>query len=114
MGLEIVAFFLIVAILYGIAVLRWAAKARRNRQREEKLNGMLEHLRGRKIQEATRDFGEPSEIVFGSSGARLYIWKEPAGPVLPRGSGIVVITVKVDPADVVTEGSWKTLYAEGV
>ena len=114
MGLEIAAFILIVAILYGIAVAGWALKARRNRQREIQLNGMLAQLQGRKIQEATRDFGEPSEILFGSSGARLYIWKEPAGPRLPRGSGVVVITVKVDPADVVTESSWKTLYADGV
>ena len=114
MGPEIAAFILIVAILYGIAVARWAAKARRTRRREVQLNGMLAKLHGKKIQEATRDFGEPSEIVFGSSGARLYIWKEPAGPRLPRGSGIVVITVNVDPADTVTESSWKTLYAEGV
>ena len=114
MGLEIAAFILIVAILYGVAVAGWVRKTRGNKRREEMLERMLGALRGRKIQEATKDFGEPSEIVFGSSGARLYIWKEPAGPALPRGSGVVVITVNVDPADVVTGSSWKTLYTEAV
>lgn len=114
MVFEFVAFILIFAILYGIAVTGWIRKARGNKQREAMLNQMLGALRGRRIQEAAEQFGEPSEIVFGSSGARLYIWKQPAGPALPKGSGVVVITVNVDAADIVTGSSWKTLYAEGV
>ena len=82
----------IVALFFGLSL--WHRSREIQRDREVALR--VAELRGRDVAEAESAFGEPAEVVFAASGWRLYIWKLPG----------MEITLKVDPASVVTETAW--------
>jgi hypothetical protein len=108
-GFEIAAFFLIFAIFYFAAMYGWVKTSLGHKRRARALNRLLLALRGNPLKQATRELGEPTEIVFASSGNRLYIWKAPAHQQIPAAEGTVVVTLRIDPADTVTEATWKVL-----
>lgn len=82
----------IVALFF---VLSLRGRAREIR-REHDLSLRVADMRGREVAHAKSAFGEPTEIVIAASGWRLYIWKLPE----------MEVTLKVDPANVVTETGW--------
>ena len=79
----------IVALFFGLSLRHRAREIRRDHE----LSLRVAELRGRDVAEAESAFGEPAEVVFAASGWRLYIWRVPG----------MEITLKVDPASVVTE-----------
>lgn len=87
--IEILSLILIVAFFFTLSLVQRAFRRRRERRATERAHG----LRGRKVSEARAWLGEPTEIVFGVSGRRLYVWKLDE----------MEIVLTIDPADTVTE-----------
>ena len=85
----------ILALFFGLSLRRRAKEIERDQELSLRVAGM----RGRNVADAKSAFGAPAEIVIASSGWRLYIWKLPE----------MEITLRVDPADVVTDAAWTPL-----
>ncbi|MBM3726871.1 MAG: hypothetical protein FJW40_15800 [Acidobacteria bacterium] len=83
--------------LFGLLLARdwWAAV--RDRRVLRRAGAMLERLRGGPVAGATGAFGEPSEIVSGTTGASLYIWNPAVARALEAASVPVVVAMTVDP-----------------
>jgi hypothetical protein len=57
--------------------------------------------------EAEQVFGPPTEIVEGTSGRQLYIWKALNIPRVPNGSSLLVITLTINPDGFVSDTHWQ-------
>jgi hypothetical protein len=93
--IEILSMVLIVALFLGLSLRRRANEIGRERRIYEKTAA----LRGRDVTDAKSAFGEPVEIVFASSGWRLYIWRLEE----------MEVTATVDPASVVTDAGCQVI-----
>ena len=93
--IEILSMIAILALFFGLSLRRRAKEIERDQELSLRVAGM----RGRNVADAKSAFGAPAEIVIASSGWRLYIWKLPE----------MEITLRVDPADVVTDAAWTPL-----
>ncbi len=104
---EVAVFILSVTLLcfysLGIDLFRYL----RDRKRARVVGHELEEMSGKKAWEAERRFGPPTEVVSGTSGRQLYIWKALALPGLPKGGGLLVLTLTVQPDGTVAETHWQ-------
>ncbi len=105
--LEIFSIFSIFALVYVVAAYGWLRDGLRERRRARILDGVLPALVGQDIRRARELLGEPSQIEFGMSGRRLYIWRPPVRPALPVTPALTVVTLTVEANDMVSETSWK-------
>lgn len=67
----------------------------RHQQRQDFLGKALLCLEGKTAWDAEKRFGPPTEIVEGTTGRQLFIWKANELPGLPAGQGLVVLTLTV-------------------
>jgi len=79
----------------------------RDRRRAQAVGQELEGLAGKKAWEVERRFGPPTEVVSGTSGRQLYIWKAPVLPGVPKGGGLLVLTLTVKADGTVAETHWQ-------
>lgn len=92
MVIEILFLIAMAAVFFGGA---WGWEAVRNwrdRGQHRRLTGLVRGYEGRLAEEAVSQFGEPEEIVRGSSGRRLFVWKRSGHAQLL----VVSITVEAD------------------
>lgn len=69
--IEILSLIAIVAFFFALSIFQRWRRDRRDRANSSRALG----LKGKKVQDARAWLGEPTEIVFGASGSRLYLWK---------------------------------------
>jgi hypothetical protein len=79
----------------------------RDRRLGKRLSGTLSSLQGHRIEIAIDRLGEPSEVLEGTSGRRLYIWNSHKAPRLPQDKGFVVVSLTVNESGTITQSSWK-------
>jgi hypothetical protein len=83
----------------------------RDRWRDERLGRklvrLLNALQGKPVASAIEQLGDPSEILEGASGRRLYIWNSHRAPRLPKDKEFVVVSLTVDEQGTVIRSSWK-------
>jgi hypothetical protein len=59
------------------------------------------------VVQAETVLGPPVEIVNGSGGRSLYVWKDPASRAIPRAASLLIITLTVDAAGIVTHTAYE-------
>lgn len=79
----------------------------RDRKRAIAVGLELSTLPGKMAWEAEQRFGPPTEIVSGSSGRQLYVWKALSLPGIPDGGGLLVVTLTIEPDGTVAETHWQ-------
>jgi hypothetical protein len=92
---ELILLIVSITVLCSYGLLRDLYIHWRNQQRADFLGKALAALEGKPAWEAEKQFGPPSEIVSGTSGRQLYIWKALSLPKVPQGTGLVVLTLTV-------------------
>ncbi len=75
----------------------------RAHRRSNAMDHELRLLPGKKAWEAEQVFGPPTEIVDGTSGRQLYIWKALDLPHIPKGDRLLVITLTINVDGTVTD-----------
>lgn len=73
--------------------------------RFHRVKAVLRTLEGKEVARAEAAFGPAQEVVSGSEGRRLYVWKSPAA--LPPAATLLIITVTVDGGGIVTHAGWE-------
>jgi hypothetical protein len=104
---EVILLVLSVTLLccYSIAqemLLNW-----RNQRRAMAMGEQLNQLPGKSAWDAEKILGPPTEIVEGTSGRHLYIWKSLNLPNIPKGGGLLVVTLTVGADGSVAETHWQ-------
>lgn len=79
----------------------------RNQRRATAMTHELSLLPGKMAWEAERVFGPPTEILEGTSGRRLYIWKALSLPGIPHSDGLLVVTLTINPEGAIAETHWQ-------
>lgn len=100
---EVILLIVSITILCSYGLLKDLFVFWRNQQRADFIGKALQALEGQPVWEAEKRFGPPSEIVSGTSGRQLYIWKADSFPAMPQGSGLMVLTLTVGKDGGITE-----------
>ena len=66
----------------------------RRRYRTRRVQALLNRWEGQPVQKAESVLGTPNEVINGSAGRSLYIWKDP--PKIPKAQTLLIITITVD------------------
>jgi hypothetical protein len=105
--IEILTLFSFVLIL-GLALKAqdWM-EAFRMRKRRKYLNALMGRLEGGTLREANRTLGDPTEIVAGSGGRLMYVWKGPEQGEIPEAEELVIVTVIAEADGTVTKAAWE-------
>lgn len=78
-----------------------------SKRRGRALDKELHQLEGKKAWDAERRFGPPTEIVHGSTGRQLYIWKSNDLPHIPHSKGLLVVTLTIGPDSEIAGTHWQ-------
>ncbi|MFN0105055.1 MAG: hypothetical protein ACKV2U_23595 [Bryobacteraceae bacterium] len=105
MVFEVVFFFVSLSVLGLWLFAREALGDWRRRNRARRVRALLQTLPGKDLTRAEAILGPAVEIVAGSGGRRLFVWKAPA--VFPEASPLLIITLTVDAAGIVTHAAWE-------
>lgn len=100
---ELILLVVSITILCSYGLLKDLYIFWRNQQRADFLGKALHALEGKPAWEAEKQFGPPTEVVSGTSGRQLYIWKAASLPHVPQGTGLMVLTLTIDPQGGITE-----------
>lgn len=104
---EVILLILSVTVLCCYSVGQELLLRYRDLKRAEAMGKELLHLPGKTAWEVEKRFGPPTEIVEGTSGRYLYIWKALSLPHIPKGGGLLVMTLTVNPDGTVSETHWQ-------
>ena len=104
---EVALFILSVTLLSGYSLGVDLYRRLRDRRRADVVVHELNGLAGKKAWEAEQRFGPPTEVVTGTSGRQLYIWKALSLPGIPSGRGLLVVTLTIQPDGTVAETHWQ-------
>ncbi|MDX2267339.1 MAG: hypothetical protein NW208_04485 [Bryobacter sp.] len=104
---EVILLILSVVLLCSYGLLRDLYLFWRQQQRADALGRALAALEGQPAWEAEKKFGPPTEVLSGTTGRQLYIWKANALPGLPLGPSLVVLTLTVAPSGEITESHFE-------
>ena len=107
MVFEVVFFFVSLTALGAWLFAREALSDYRRRYRGRRVDELLRPLEGRELARAEALFGPADEVLGGSGGRRLYVWKAPQRPHLPAAGPLLIITITVDGAGLVTHAAWE-------
>ncbi|MBI2688220.1 MAG: hypothetical protein HYX27_18100 [Acidobacteria bacterium] len=75
--------------------------------RARRVTAVLRAIEGKPVAHAESILGPPDEIVSGSGGRSLYEWKGPATKSIPAATMLLIVTVTVDAAGIVTHAAWE-------
>ena len=78
-----------------------------DRKLGKRLSQTLNNLQGQRIEVALEKLGEPTEVLEGTTGRRLYIWNSHHAPRLPSEKGLVIVSLTVNEFGTITQSSWK-------
>jgi hypothetical protein len=104
---EVVFFFVSLSALGAWLFAREGLYQWRLRHRARRVQSLLRGLEGRPVVQAETVLGPPVEIVNGSGGRSLYVWKDPASRAIPRAASLLIITLTVDAAGIVTHTAYE-------
>ncbi len=104
---EVILLILSVIILCLFNIGQEVLRNWRKLRRADALGKELGQLSGKMAWEAEKLFGPPTEIVEGTSGRSLYIWKSLSLPRIPKDSGLLVVTLTIGPDGSVAETHWQ-------
>jgi len=104
---EVLFFFVSLFVLGLWLFAREAAGQLRHWRRARRVNALLKTLEGGDIVRAETILGPPVEIVPGSGGRSLYVWKAPEAPEIPRAEPLLIVTLTADAAGRVTSVAWE-------
>jgi len=104
---EVILLILSVTLLCCYSILQELLSNLRERRRAKAIGVELSHLPGKMAWEAERVLGPPTEIVDGSSGRQLYIWKALDLPHIPRSSSLMVVTLTINSDGSVSDTHWQ-------
>ncbi|MBL8237632.1 MAG: hypothetical protein JNM66_09450 [Bryobacterales bacterium] len=96
MVFEVVFFFVSLTALGAWLFVREGLDSWRLRRRSLRVDLLLAGLQGKSAVHAESLLGPPFEIVFGSQGRSLYIWKDPVTPAIPIAATLLIITLTVE------------------
>lgn len=68
----------------------------RRRYRARRVQALLTGFEGRPVLRAEEVLGTPWEIVNGSAGRALYIWKGPHAKGIPVAATLLIVTLTVE------------------
>ena len=75
--------------------------------RARRVASLLSSLEGREVAQAEMVLGPPREILTGSGGRSLYVWKGPESRYIPRAAPLLIITLTVDAAGKISHAAWE-------
>jgi hypothetical protein len=104
---ELILLIVSVTLLCSYSLLRDLYLFWRNQRRGDFLGKALAALEGQPAWEAEKRFGPPTEIVSGTSGRQLYIWKANQLPNVPFGTGLLVLTLTVGRDSEILSTHWQ-------
>ena len=102
MVFEVLFFFV---FLFGLgfwlitseALADWRRIRRANRVRR-----LIHTFEGKEVARAEAVLGPATEIIAGSTGRRLYVWKGPDSKSIPPAAPLLIVTLTVDATGIVT------------
>lgn len=104
---EVILLILSVTLLCCYSIGQELLSNLRTRRRADAMGHELSLLPGKMAWEAEKVFGPPTEIVEGTSGRFLYIWKALDLPHIPKGASLMVVTLTINPDGSVAETHWQ-------
>ena len=104
---EVILLILSVTLLCCYSIAQEVLNNYRDNRRAQAMGNQLSHLPGKTVWEVEKVFGPPTEIVEGTSGRHLYIWKAFNLPTIPKGNGLLVVTLTVGPDGSIAETHWQ-------
>lgn len=105
MVIEFLVFFAFFLAFYGWALSRIARNWLRSRRRSRWLDQTITALEGRRVEAAAERLGLPTEVIDGSAGRALWVWKAPPAPPAP---GLVILSLDVNASGIITGGAWRS------
>ena len=105
--IEITTFGLMVLALLAGTLTRDYWRARRDRFRAIQMDGIVREFTQQPLPVLVAFLGEPYEVAPAMSGRSLHIWKSPPNDKLPKGSGLLTMTVTVEADGVISEIEWR-------
>lgn len=105
MVIELLVFFAFFLAFYAFALSRIARNWIRYRRRGRWLDRTIIALEGRPVAAAAERLGLPTEVIDGSAGVALWVWKAPPAPPAP---GLVILSLDVNANGIVTGGAWRS------
>ena len=103
MVFEVIFFFVSLTVLGFWLFAREATVDWRRQYRNRRVQALLNAWDGQSVQKAEARFGPPNEIVNGSAGRSLYIWKDP--PKIPKAQTLLIITLTVNAQAQITQSA---------
>jgi hypothetical protein len=100
---EVLFFFVSLTVLGLWLFAREALFGWRLRYRARRVRALLDSFEGHEAVRAEAVLGPPFEIVNGSGGRSLYVWKGPVTRVIPAAGTLLILTLTVDAAGIVTQ-----------
>lgn len=107
MVFDVVFFFLALSALGLWLFIREGMADWRRWYRARRVKALLSSLEGRDVGRAEAVLGPAGEIISGSSGRTLYVWKEPVARAIPEAASLLIITITVNGAGVITHAGWE-------
>lgn len=107
MVFEVVFFFLSLFALGLWLLLSDTAGQWRRYWRARRVGRLLRSIEGGEVVRAEQLLGPPREILTGSGGRSLYVWKGPESRSIPRAAPLLIITLTVDAAGKISHAAWE-------
>ena len=107
--MEVLIFIVMAFGFYAVCMARRAWLAQRERRRDRTLARLIPAFVGSRIDAATRALGPPAGVIDGTTGRALYIWRPPREEAIPRGGGLVVVSLTVERNGSVSGASWRII-----
>ncbi len=104
---ELILLIVSVTALCSYSLLRDLYLFWRNQRRSDFIGKALAALEGQPAWEAEKRFGPPTEVVSGTTGRQLYIWKTLQLPGVPVGSGLLVLTLTIGAGNEIVATHWQ-------
>jgi hypothetical protein len=104
---ELILLIVSITVLCGYSLARDLYVFWRNQQRADALGRALRALEGQPAWDAEKRFGAPTEVVEGTSGRSLHIWKGERLPGVPPGAGLLVVTLTIEAGGLISGAHWQ-------
>jgi hypothetical protein len=109
--IEVLTFFLALAILSSLGLLRELRKARRRKDRDRALVRALQPYYDKRVELAEERLGPPTEILPGQQGRTLYIWNDAHPQQVPSLNDVLIVSMTVAPEGTIEDMYWRTRQA---
>ncbi len=106
--IEILTLFSFLLILGLVLVARDWTTTYRLRRRRTYMNRLMGQLTGQPMRRANVVLGDPTEIVTGSGGRQMYVWKGPEQKKIPEAPELLIVTIIADADGTITKAAWES------